>query len=46
MVHVECPWCAGTATVDVADGDEFQCGDCGIRAEMAADATTELSRAA
>ena len=28
MMHVECPWCAGPATVEVAERGEFECADC------------------
>ena len=34
MIDVECPWCAGPATVEVADGDEFSCAGCAVRVEI------------
>jgi hypothetical protein len=37
MLHVECLWCAGAMTVEVADGDEFHCPDCSIQVEFAPD---------
>jgi hypothetical protein len=47
MINIECPWCAGTATVEVADGDEFSCTACSIRVEIAPDPLAEpLDRAA
>jgi len=39
MMNVECPWCAGSATV--ADGGEFDCPDCAVRIELAPDPITE-----
>jgi len=33
-MNVECPWCAGPATVEVADGDAFECDGCAIRVEI------------
>ncbi len=41
MIHIECPWCAGTATVEVADGGEIRCVDCGVHVELAPDAIAE-----
>ena len=41
MISVECPWCAGSATVEVADRDEFTCTGCAIRVEIAPDAVIE-----
>ncbi len=35
MMHVECPWCAGAATVEVADRDVFQCPACSVEVEFA-----------
>ena len=35
MITVECPWCAGSASVEVADRDEFICAGCAIRVEIA-----------
>lgn len=42
MISVECPWCAGSATVEVADGDEFSCDGCTIRVEFVPDPLPEL----
>jgi hypothetical protein len=41
MMRVECPWCAGPATVEVADGDEFSCTDCSILVEIVAPSRSE-----
>lgn len=41
MLTVECPWCAGPATVEVADGDEFRCAGCAIKVEIAPDPVCE-----
>jgi hypothetical protein len=47
MMSVECPWCAGVATIEVADGDEFSCTDCSIRVEIAPSSPSEqVARAA
>ena len=47
MMNVECPWCAGQATVEVADGDEFSCSGCSVRVEMAPEPVEEpVARAA
>jgi hypothetical protein len=47
MMNVECPWCAGPATIEVADGDEFSCTDCSIRVEIAPSSASEpVARAA
>ena len=47
MITVECPWCAGAATVEVAEGDEFSCTDCAIHVQMASDPASEpVARAA
>jgi len=47
MISVECPWCAGSASVEVADGHEFNCSGCAIRVELAPDPVTEpVARAA
>ncbi len=37
MLHVECPWCAGPATIegDATSGDQFSCADCMIGVEVA-----------
>ena len=43
MITVECPWCAGAASIEVADGDEFSCAGCAIRVEIAPDPVTELT---
>lgn len=37
MMHVECPWCAGQATIEVADRDAFVCAGCSIEVELAPD---------
>jgi hypothetical protein len=42
MISIECPWCAGSATVDVADGDEFHCSGCAIRVEIAPGPKAEI----
>ena len=43
MIDVECPWCAGSATVEIADGDEaFSCAGCAIRVEIAPEPVAEL----
>ena len=34
MFDMECPWCAGPATVEVAESDEFACAGCAIRVEV------------
>jgi hypothetical protein len=34
MFDIECPWCAGPATVDVAERDEFECAGCAITVEV------------
>jgi len=47
MLVIECPWCAGSATVEVAEGDAFECSGCAIRVEIAPDPFTEpVARAA
>jgi hypothetical protein len=47
MMHVECPWCAGPATVEGGAAGEFECADCAIRVEIAPEAVSEpISRAA
>jgi hypothetical protein len=40
MITVECPWCAGPATVE-ADDDAVECAGCAIRVELAPPPTTE-----
>jgi hypothetical protein len=35
MFDIECPWCAGPATVEVAERDEFECAACAVRVEVA-----------
>jgi hypothetical protein len=46
MITVECPWCAGPATVE-ADDDAVECAGCAIRVELAPPPTTEpIARAA
>ena len=47
MMVVECPWCAGSATVEVAEGDAFECSGCAIRVEIAREPASEpVARAA
>ncbi|HVQ22999.1 MAG TPA: hypothetical protein VMT36_06975 [Candidatus Saccharimonadia bacterium] len=47
MFDIECPWCAGPATVEVAERDEFECAGCAIRVEVvAAPVSDPLARAA
>jgi hypothetical protein len=47
MISVECPWCAGSATIEVAEDDRFDCAGCAIRVEIAPDPITEpVARAA
>jgi hypothetical protein len=47
MFDMECPWCAGPATVEVAEGDEFVCAGCAIRVEVVmATSTDPLAQAA
>ena len=46
MVHVECPWCAGSAVVDLAGEATVHCEACDVRVEIAADATSEPLRKA
>ena len=48
MMVVECPWCAGSATVEVAEGaDGFECRGCAVRVEIAQEPVTEpVARAA
>jgi len=47
MMHVECPWCDGPATVDAGAGGEFACADCSIRVELAPEPVREpVARAA
>jgi hypothetical protein len=41
MISVECPWCAGSATIEVADRDEFSCAGCAIQVELAPEAAVE-----
>ena len=45
MFDIECPWCAGPATVEVAERDEFECAGCAIRVEIVADPPTTRSPA-
>jgi hypothetical protein len=42
MSVIECPWCAGPASIEVAEGDAFECGGCAIRVEIAPDPVGEL----
>jgi len=47
MANVECPWCAGSATVEVADGDGFSCAGCAIQVDIAPEPVREpVARAA
>ena len=46
MVHVECPWCAGSAVVDLAAEATVECEACDVRVEIANDATIEPIRRA
>jgi sarcosine oxidase delta subunit len=48
MMVVECPWCAGSATVEVAEGgDAFECRGCAVRVEIAPEPAREpVARAA
>ena len=47
MLVVEGPWCAGSAPVEVAEGDAFECIGCAIRVEIAPDPLPEaVARAA
>ena len=48
MMVVECPWCAGSATVEDAEGgDAFECRACAVQVEIAAEAASEtVERAA
>jgi hypothetical protein len=41
MMSIECPWCAGSATIEVAERDEFSCADCAIRVEIVGPSTSE-----
>jgi len=41
MINVDCPWCDGSATIEVADGDEFSCTGCAIRVEVAPESAGE-----
>jgi hypothetical protein len=43
MISIECPWCAGAGTVDVADGEVFNCSGCAIRVEIAPDPVTGIT---
>jgi hypothetical protein len=46
MFSVECPWCDGPATIEIAD-DTFDCAECAIRVEIAPQPVTEpIARAA
>ncbi len=36
MFDIECPWCAGPATVEVGGRDEFECAGCAVRVEVVA----------
>ena len=43
MISIECPWCAGVASIEVAEGDEFTCRGCAIRVEIAPDPVTSMT---
>jgi hypothetical protein len=46
MFSVECPWCDGPATIEIA-ADAFDCAECAIRVELAPQPTAEpVARAA
>ena len=47
MMHVECPWCAGPATIEAGAAGEFECAACAIRVEIAPEPVSEpVARAA
>jgi hypothetical protein len=47
MFDIECPWCAGPATVEVAERDEFECAACVVRIEVIGSSVTDpLAKAA
>ena len=47
MFSIECPWCTGSATVDMAEGAGFQCADCAVKVDIAPDPVPEpVARAA
>jgi len=46
VINVECPWCTGPATVEVAEGDTFECSGCAIRVEIAAEPIESVALAA
>jgi hypothetical protein len=47
MFDIECPWCAGPATVEVAERDEFECAGCAVRVDVAGGPVTDpLAQAA
>lgn len=44
MVHVECPWCAGVASIQVDDDSgRLECVECSIKVELAADPGPEVA---
>jgi hypothetical protein len=46
MISIECPWCAGPATIELAD-EALECAGCAIRVELAPPPATEpIARAA
>ena len=42
MFDIECPWCAGPATVGVAERDEFECAGCAVRVDVVGGPVTDL----
>ena len=47
MIHIECPWCAGPATVETGAAGQFECAECAIRVEIAPEPVSEpVARAA
>jgi sarcosine oxidase delta subunit len=43
MLHIECPWCAGQASIesDAGNGDTFRCVDCAVSVDLADPSTTD-----
>ncbi len=47
MMHVECPWCAGPATVEAGPAGAFECTGCAVRIDIAPEPVSEpVARAA
>ncbi len=44
MLFIDCPWCAGPATIDVDAGghDAFHCEACAVRVDLAASPAEDL----